>query len=104
MKSLILLLIFISFNGLADSIRCKNQLIEIGDTKTAVLQACGKPLSIKKGASYTTTELQEYKGYFYTNVVKIREEIWTYNLGLGKFLRILTFQNNTLYKIEKGDK
>jgi hypothetical protein len=31
-------------------------------------------------------------------------EKWTYNLGYGKFLRILTFEGDTLVKIEKGDK
>lgn len=59
-----------------DSIRCKSALVQLGDSKLDVLNRCGDP---------DTKD----------------EEAWTYNLGQGDFVYLLTFKTNRLASIEQ---
>jgi len=83
--------VVISIPSMANTMRCGNLLIETGDSKVKVLTRCGEPL-LKEIIS----------GSVGSSSPKIEE--WTYDMGPGQFLRILTFKGSTLIKIELGDK
>jgi hypothetical protein len=86
---------------LADSMSCGNRLVSTGDTKAKVLIRCGEPI-LKE----VVGEKSVYRKFFglWIGSSTVIVEKWTYDLGYGKFLRILTFEGDKLVKIEKGDK
>jgi len=85
------------------SFRCGNETVSVGDSTYVVLKACGDPARKEKtgtaGAAKrdrTTTGQKAVKG------ASTRVEKWYYDEGYGGYVYILTFQGNTLRKIEKG--
>jgi hypothetical protein len=103
--------------------RCGTKLVSIGDTKAEVLLACGEPLLKETIAIQQDTEHSEFHAENYPLLVKhglIKRDgsasagsessiafpidQWTYNIGAGKFLRILIFQGGRLVVIENGDR
>ncbi|MGD8567267.1 MAG: DUF2845 domain-containing protein [Gammaproteobacteria bacterium] len=103
--------------------RCGTKLVSIGDTKAEVLLACGEPLLKETIAVQQETEHSEFHAENYPLLVKhglIKRDgsvsagsessiafpidQWTYNIGAGKFLRILIFQGGRLAVIENGDR
>jgi len=107
MKSRNLLFTFIicviPFVSNAGSMRCGNKIIVTGDDSAEVLVKCGKPLVIENVAieekkdTKITEENSEKK-------IETKVEKWTYNLGKGTLLKILTFRNGILDSIESGDR
>lgn len=86
----------------ADTMKCGTKLISDGDSKARVLLRCGEPF-LKEVVGEKTVRNRLYGGY----IIKSRTvpvERWTYVFGQRKFLRILTFEADTLVKIELGDK
>jgi hypothetical protein len=84
----------------ADSMYCGSKLISSGDAKAEVLIKCGEPLLKERVGEKTM-----HKRYFDSIVSStVSIEKWTYDMGYGHFLRILTFEGNTLINIELGDK
>ena len=93
----------------AFAFRCEDKLVSRGDTKFEVLSKCGEP---------TWTEKRTVKRIetFYDDaspgnqrhrnpgaiVVPVEVEEWTYNLGPGRLIQILTFENGRLVKVENG--
>lgn len=92
--------------------RCGREIVSAGATKFEVLAKCGKPDSIDKeevevytapqkrwGAEGKTGDQKE--GVLLT---KIRKgiEIWTYNMGARRFIRILKFESGKLVSVETG--
>ena len=119
---LFLLLLLIMSNSHADSMRCGNKLISIGDTKAEILIKCGEPMTqetiaIEKNTEYAELALKYpllYKhgmlknknGAVIGSETSITQSIdqWTYNLGQGQFLRILYFEGGQLVAIKDGDR
>ena len=68
----------------ADTLRCHNGMVAIGDSKVAVHERCGEP--------------------FYQEVIsgedQAKVEQWYYKPGPGEFMRILTFRSGRLESIE----
>lgn len=92
--------------------RCGTRVISVGDSKFRVLSECGKPAYVEMWEEerilrdfyyphYPDEENQPYREPF---LVKqhVTIERWTYNLGVLKFIRYLTFENGTLVKIATG--
>jgi hypothetical protein len=79
---------------------CDNKLIKSGDTKGEVLIKCGEPI-FKEDIGEKTVHRKFYNSIISTTVFV---EKWTYDLGYGQFMRILTFEGDTLVEIELGDK
>lgn len=74
----------------ADTLRCGNQLVNIGDRSFEVMQKCGEPaFRDLVGYSLGPTERHEYK-----------IEEWVYGPDNG-MLSILTFEGNRLRQIER---
>jgi hypothetical protein len=86
----------------ADTMKCGTKLVSDGDSKAKVLLRCGEPFS-REFAGEKTVRSRTYGGYgIKSETVPI--ERWTYILGQRQFMRILTFEADTLVKIELGDK
>ena len=82
----------------ADSLRCRNKLVATGDSTAKVLLTCGEPL-LKEVVSTHTKKVSKsgkkneaYKEFYV--------EKWTYDFGRKYPLRILTFQNGVLDRID----
>lgn len=100
--SLIIFALFVFENPVtADSMKCGTKLVSPGDSKAKVLIRCGEPM-FKEVVGETTVH-RKFFGFTIKSSTVIVEK-WTYNLGYGKFLRILTFEGDRLVRIEKGDK
>jgi hypothetical protein len=69
-----------------NSFRCKNKLVRVGDTKIDVLKKCGSPTLKGSGRDATGGA-----------------DVWVYNLGSGKTMRILKFTGPKVTAIEKSD-
>jgi hypothetical protein len=86
----------------ADTMKCGTRLVSDGDSKAKVLLRCGEPF-MKEFVGEKTVRNKMYGGYVIkSNTVPL--ERWTYIPGKRKFMRILTFEADTLVKIELGDK
>lgn len=110
----ILCLFCVVFTGASqadDSFRCRSRIIQLGDTKAEVLLKCGEPLSRDflgaRTRGYFSEGLEpeggESRGPRGGYVERSREiEMWVYDFGPRKFIRILTFRGGILKEIRKG--
>ena len=84
------------------SLRCGNRLVTEGDYKYEVIQRCGEP-QLQELVSVET----RYKRLPNSNksvAVELPVEQWVYDMGRGRFLKILTFKGMRLEKVESGNK
>ena len=93
------------------ALRCHGRLVYVGDHKTDVLSTCGKPDHIEQweeNSNGYTFKIYDYEKERYQLreliMGPIRVERWIYHLGSSRFTRYLFFQNDKLYKIERGGK
>ncbi|VAW91383.1 hypothetical protein MNBD_GAMMA23-1059 [hydrothermal vent metagenome] len=108
MKLLSVLFYFIAIisspSAFADSLNCKNNFAEIGDSKASVLFKCGTPMfkdSFFKSVKAKTSSSQA------KNTPTLQCETidqWTYNPGPGQFLTTLQFERGLLVSIKYGDR
>ena len=69
-----------------NSFRCGTKLVRVGDTKTGILKKCGSPTLKGSGRDATGGA-----------------DVWVYNQGSGKTMRILTFTGTKVTAIDKSD-
>ena len=99
-KGILNLLLFVLFPLSAYGMRCPGGIISSGDSQLTVLEKCGSPEpSIQVG---TKTYRLVKRGYEREVTVVLEE--WRYNLGYGKFKRILHFEGGVLKSIELGNR
>lgn len=72
--------------------RCETDLVDRGMTPFEVAERCGAPAYELGWTDF------RYPGYF------VRVDEWTYDLGINRFRRLLTFENGRLVRIELRDK
>jgi hypothetical protein len=89
------------FNSItrADSLRCGTNLIGVGDTKAEVLEKCGEPESTD---SYCRNEY--FQSRFGIDAICHRVDLWTFNLGVGRFLENIEFEEGRVSRITNGDR
>lgn len=99
----------------AQSLRCKGDFAEIGNSKGTILQKCGEPMlkdSFCKPVPQTQTNTlaaPDARGAA-TNITNItinqciNMEEWTYNPGYGQFMTMLQFEAGGLKSIRYGDR
>jgi hypothetical protein len=68
------------------SFRCGTKLVRVGDTKTDILQKCGSPTLKTPGRDATGGA-----------------DVWTYNQGSGKTMRILRFTGPKVTAIDSSN-
>lgn len=108
---LLILLLLVASNVSASDFRCGANIISLGDRKFDVLRKCGNPdnvevreeVRIKRdlGTHFFLPGEEPPRFLFAKELVTVEE--WEYNLGPGRFIRYLTFENGRLIKITTGD-
>ena len=93
------------------TMRCEGRLVSIGDTAAEVREKCGEPHLLshrEEGHGTTVARIFDYETERYQAPVRvdtpIRVEVWTYDFGSNRLLRILHFENDRLIRIETGSK
>lgn len=92
----------------AQSFRCKNDLVSVGDARASVVQKCGEPVVkdtfCKPVEIVTTTSPRRHP----SSVVRVTScenvDEWTYNPGYGQFMTTLRFEHGRLAAITYGDR
>jgi hypothetical protein len=87
------------------TMRCRNDLAQSGDSKAAVLQKCGEPVakdSFCKPVERPVDPVTQ-RPVPGPSVCEAVDE-WTYNPGSGQFLTIVRFESGVLRSIRYGDR
>ncbi len=83
--------------------RCGGETVSVGDSTYVVLKTCGEPARKEKtGTAGAAKRDKTASGQKAVKGASTRVEKWYYDEGYGGYVYILTFQGNTLRKIEKG--
>ncbi len=98
--------------SLAETLRCKTKLAQIGDTKADVLSKCGDPIMTDNYCQPVPVTVQPQGVQNGDNNVQyntaiatcVNVDIWTYNPGKGKFMAHLYFSQGELQNIRYGDR
>jgi hypothetical protein len=106
----------------AQSLRCKGDLAQIGNSKGTILQKCGEPVmkdtfcKPTQGTASTTTPMVTpaapatttgNSASVTTNItVNTCQQVeeWTYNPGYGQFMTMLLFEGGSLASIRYGER
>jgi hypothetical protein len=93
----------------AESMRCKGDIIDIGDTKADVMQKCGNPemtdsfcAKISEGVNIVPPRRDGGTTVIVENCENV--DIWTYNPGKGQFWTHLYFARGKLREMRYGDR
>jgi hypothetical protein len=110
-----------STSASAQSLRCKGDLAQIGNSKGTILQKCGEPVMkdtfckpvqstasttpiITPATPVTTTGNSTSTTTNVTVNTCQQVEEWTYNPGYGQFMTMLLFEGGSLASIRYGDR
>jgi hypothetical protein len=108
---LLILLLLVASSVSASDFRCGSDIISPGDRKFDVLRQCGNPDNVEVReevrirrdlGAHLFLPGEEPPGFLFAKELVTVEE-WEYNLGPGRFIRYLTFENGRLIKITTGD-
>ena len=83
----------------AQSLRCTNGLVSVGDSTESVLKQCGEPATRR---TRCVADPAQYQPGQVTACVDVEE--WTYKPGYGQFVTTLRFEDGALAKIIYGDR
>lgn len=105
--ALVVLFSVSSASGQAHSFRCKNDLVNLGDSKSTVLQRCGEPV-LKDNFCKPVEATISNNPSVNSTVVNVntcqKVDDWTYNPGRGQFMTSLQFESGKLVSIKYGDR
>jgi hypothetical protein len=97
-----------ALNVHAETLRCGNDLAQIGDSKASILAKCGEPMLkdsfCKPAVPSTTPAGTEGKGTTVNVLPCERVDEWTYNPGSGQFYTTLRFEQGKLISMKYGDR
>ncbi len=103
----------------AQSLRCKGDFAQIGNSKGTILQKCGEPMlkdnfcrPAQPAANSDNTFMAGNTGNIgnagnTTNITVnacVNVDEWTYNPGFGQFMTMLQFEAGELKSIRYGDR
>jgi hypothetical protein len=86
----------------ADAFRCGNKLATEGDTAGEVAAKCGDPSQVERKSIFRPAVIwvQGRPLQVGDGEVEVAVEIWIYNLGPGKLMRRLQFEDGRLVAVE----
>lgn len=91
-------LIFVVTPSGADAFYCGRKIVSVGDLKYEVRAKCGEP----SWKEYRHEEIVESPDSPVQRSLFVDIEEWTYNFGPQRLLRVLTFRDNRLERIDTG--
>ena len=97
----------ISATTSAQSFRCKNDLVTLGDSRASVLLKCGEPVvkdSVCKPLPPQTVPSAESGSTVVNAASCVTVDEWTYNPGVGQLMTTLHFESGALTAIRYGDR
>ena len=94
----------LSSSATAESLRCKTDFVQIGDTKADVVVKCGEPQITDSFCEKTEQRFLKSDGTsgFIESCENI--DIWTYNPGPGQFWTHLYFEKGKLREMKYGER
>ena len=110
MKILIVPFLMAASSALAvDTFRCKNDLVQIGDSKATVVTRCGEPMMKDSSCeaprnSQPTISTDQYGRQVGVQPACETIEKWTYNPGVGDFYTTIRFERGNITSITYGDR
>jgi len=93
----------------AQSFRCKSDIVNVGDARSAVLQKCGEPV-VKDSFCRPITAPEPPTPPIPPNstVINVQQcenvDDWVYNPGYGQFMTTLRFESGRLASIKYGER
>lgn len=93
--ALAVVLVTATLTAQAGTLRCGSKLVTEGEPTATLLSKCGKPALVEpitQSAQSATGELTQIS----------TGERWTYEMGSGKFMQIVTINNGVIVSIENG--
>lgn len=87
----------------ADTMRCGNKLILVGDSMAAVRAYCGRPAAIQHSLMVNTTTERvggREVSQSHTAGAAVPVETWTYNRGPRKFLMTVRFVDGSVVSVK----
>jgi len=94
----------LSLSAHAESLRCKGDIVEVGDAKIDVYRKCGEPVLKDSYCEKIPIKIKQMDGTY--NIVEHCEniDVWTYNPGKGQFWTNLYFSEGKLREMRYGDR
>jgi len=88
----------------AESLRCKGDIVEVGDAKVDVYRKCGEPVFKDSYCERIPFRIKQADGSY--NIVEQchNVDVWTYNPGKGQFWTNLYFSEGRLREMRYGDR
>lgn len=79
---------------------CSQRVIREGDSQHRVRQYCGEPQSV----AFVGMETIYRNGPYGRSKIEQPVEKWFYDMGAGRFLKILVFRGDILIRVEDGER
>jgi len=95
--------LMVPFALFADTMPCGKKMVATGNSTGEVLIKCGEPLSKEYSSKKVFKESKDPKVQPVL-AEEIKIEKWTYKQDDKKFIRIVTFHNGVIKKIETGSR
>lgn len=83
-----------------DSLRCGNELIEVGETMASVQAACGSPADVQHGVMVNGTIVRSGDNSRQATATEVPVETWTYNRGPNQLMMSIRFVDGKVVAIE----
>lgn len=95
---------FFSAFSAAESLRCKTDIVQIGESKADIFTKCGQPQLTDTFCEKTQRRFLKDDGSagFVESCENI--DVWTYNPGKGQFWTHLYFEKGKLREMKYGDR
>ena len=95
------LCLFAAHLAWADTMRCGNKLVVVGDSMATVQALCGAPATVQHGVKVSETTVGGAKSdQSQTTGAAVPVETWTYNRGPNQLLVNIRFVNGQVVAIE----
>ncbi|RYZ80987.1 MAG: DUF2845 domain-containing protein [Moraxellaceae bacterium] len=98
------LLMFVSISVHAESLRCKGDIVEVGDAKIDVYRKCGEPVLKDSYCERIPIKIKQLDGSYSIIEQCHNVDVWTYNPGKGQFWTNLYFSEGKLREMRYGDR
>jgi hypothetical protein len=97
-------------SALAESMRCKDRLVSLGQHGYEVSSLCGPPDAVEQRVErrFVRRRVRVPCGQYawcdteINDAVEVPIEVWTYDFGPQRLMQYVTFEQGTVVRIESG--